>query len=77
MRDSDDTAYVLCGACVEQSQAEHRIRFMRQAECEPRMLLLQRGLLLLDERVVSCQGDDGSVGFLVSHHQLFLPGSFT
>jgi hypothetical protein len=64
MRNSDDAAHVLCGACVEQPQAEHRIGIVCQAQSKPRVLLLQRRLLLLDERVVGCQGDDGRVCFL-------------
>ena len=70
VRDPDDTAHVLGGSRVEQPQTENRIGLMRQAQREPGMLLLQRRLLLLDERVVTGQRDDGSVCFLKSYQPL-------
>jgi hypothetical protein len=72
VRDPDDAAHVLCGARVEQPQAEHRVGLVRETQRGPGVLLLQRRFMLLDERVVGCQGDDGGVCCLESYQPLLL-----
>lgn len=62
--DPDNTAHVLCGTRVKQPQTEYRVGFVRQTQGEPGMLFLQRRLLFLDKRVVSCESNDRSVCFL-------------
>lgn len=60
----DDTAHVPCRARVEGAQTEQRVGVVREREDEPRVLALEGRLLVVDERGVGGEGEEGGMGGL-------------